>query len=99
MLEVCRHMIYRPYVDRCLLEKPLWQGLPVYLRVYWIVYSLIVTEVFFSFTVLQKYPDALVPSFKPTVVKLYDQCIELSVRILEAMGYALGLKVCTVVTV
>ena len=98
MIKVCRHTIYRRYIDRCLLEKPLWQVLPVYLRVYWIVYSLLVTEVF-AFTVLQKYPDALVPSFKPTVVKLYDQCIELSVRILEAMGYALGLKVCTVVTV
>ena len=48
----------------------------------------------YVFTILQKYPDDLVPSFKLTVCKLYDKCSKLSLKILEAMGYALKLKVC-----
>jgi len=45
-------------------------------------------------TILQKYPDGLVSSFKPTMCELYDKCSKLSLKILEAMGYALKLKVC-----
>jgi len=39
------------------------------------------------------YPDALVPSFKPTVTELFEGCTKLALKILEAMGYALKLQV------
>jgi len=41
----------------------------------------------------QAYPDALVPSFKPTVTELFEGCMKLALKILEAMGYALKLQV------
>ena len=42
---------------------------------------------------MQAYPDALVPSFKPTVTELFEGCMKLALKILEAMGYALKLQV------
>ena len=44
-------------------------------------------------TLMQKYPDGLVPSFKPVVAKLYERCTKVSLKILEVMGYALKIEV------
>lgn len=44
-------------------------------------------------THMQKYPDGLVPSFKPVVAELYERCTEVSHKILEVMGYALKIEV------
>ena len=45
------------------------------------------------YTPMQKYPDGLVPSFKPTVAELYERCTEVALKILEVMGYALKTEV------
>ena len=45
------------------------------------------------FHLLQKYPDGLVPSFKPILAEMYERCTKLALKILEAMGYALKLEV------
>ena len=42
---------------------------------------------------IQRYPDVEVPELKPVISQLYDECLLLSRKILEMMGYALKLKV------
>ena len=45
------------------------------------------------YTHVQKYPDGLVPSFRPVVAELYERCTKVSLKILEAMGCALKTEV------
>ena len=42
---------------------------------------------------MQRYPDEEIPEFKPVMSQLYDECLLLSRKLLEMMGYALKLKV------
>ena len=42
---------------------------------------------------LQRYPDEEVPQFKPVMSELYEECLFLSRKLMEMMGYALKLNV------